>query len=170
MITGPVDLIAGAPRISIAHSGGVAVAVAVPADRAAAVGVDLQAADHAVSRLGSAAYTSPEGELLDQLDEAGRRRWAARLWTAKEAAAKAAGTGLPLVPAVLAVDPEDLGPADPADPVRLSVRRLDGSEPPGPASTVWTAVTADDLATALCLTAPGPSSHNEQHSHEGATP
>jgi acyl transferase domain-containing protein/phosphopantetheinyl transferase (holo-ACP synthase) len=79
------------PHISLAHTGdfNVALAASVP------VGIDVEPANRDTRSILADFATAEERELVDQLatiqpDEA----WETRLWCAKEAAAKALGTGL----------------------------------------------------------------------------
>ncbi|MFG2044559.1 beta-ketoacyl synthase N-terminal-like domain-containing protein [Dactylosporangium sp. NPDC048998] len=87
--------------VSLAHVAEIAVAIAKPrASRAAAdapgVGIDVaEITDHPDSTI-AFALSDSERRLLDSKAAAGedRRLWFARFWAAKEAAAKAEGTGL----------------------------------------------------------------------------
>ncbi|MFA5941944.1 MAG: beta-ketoacyl synthase N-terminal-like domain-containing protein [Sinimarinibacterium sp.] len=81
------------PAISIAHSRRWACAVA--ADASVAVGLDYQRAERVRTEdLVSGAFGPGEQPWLTTGDEAERSRCALALWCAKEAAAKAAGSGL----------------------------------------------------------------------------
>lgn len=82
-----------APSISIAHSRGHAYAVA--SDPGVALGIDYQRFEHLrLDALMRGAFNAQEREWLDASHETENLRRAAALWAAKEAAAKAAGTGL----------------------------------------------------------------------------
>ncbi len=96
------------PAVSIAHAGGVAVALAAR-DPSSRVGIDVE---RVVDRGGSfeeLAFSPRERSLLDRLPAEGRSAWIARLWCAREAAAKATGRGLIAGPSsveVVEIDPE----------------------------------------------------------------
>ncbi|MDN3356374.1 beta-ketoacyl synthase N-terminal-like domain-containing protein [Actinomadura sp. DC4] len=85
-----------APHISLAHcagrgrSPGIAVALAGPG----AVGIDIEAVRERDAGTEEIALTAAERALLGGLTGGERAALFTRLWTAKEAAAKAAGTGL----------------------------------------------------------------------------
>jgi acyl transferase domain-containing protein/phosphopantetheinyl transferase len=89
-----------APQVSVAHctpEGGRACAVAAAGD--APLGIDVEPVTARDSGTEHVALTRTERDLLDRLAPAGegaavRAAWFARLWTAKEAAGKAVGTGL----------------------------------------------------------------------------
>jgi phosphopantetheinyl transferase len=135
-------------RISISHSAGVAVAVA--SDEVEAVGVDLQAQTDRAADLGPIAFGPAEQAWLDALPPTTRDEWATRFWAAKEAAAKAVGEGLGLVPAEFLVDPAaaetDNSPDEPRS-ITLLVRRNADSEP----MLVRTAVDQDRGCAAVCV-------------------
>ncbi|MEN3614212.1 beta-ketoacyl synthase N-terminal-like domain-containing protein [Plantactinospora sp. ZYX-F-223] len=86
--------------VSLAHATQIGVAIAKPraphaAPDAPGVGIDVaEIVDHPESTV-TAALSAPERWLLDSLaTPEDRRLWFARFWVAKEAAAKAEGTGL----------------------------------------------------------------------------
>ncbi|MGH9126489.1 MAG: beta-ketoacyl synthase N-terminal-like domain-containing protein [Acidimicrobiales bacterium] len=89
--------ISGLPEgsaVSIAHSGECAVAMV---GDAGLVGIDIEAIEVRGPQFEATAFTEGERRLLDRLAPAGsgaRAEWITRLWTAKEAVAKAVGTGL----------------------------------------------------------------------------
>jgi acyl transferase domain-containing protein/phosphopantetheinyl transferase len=83
------------PAISIAHCDGVAVALAATLP-AARPGIDVEAIVERDESFLASAFTPGERSLLDLAPESCRTEWIARFWCAKEAAAKAAGTGLHL--------------------------------------------------------------------------
>jgi acyl transferase domain-containing protein/phosphopantetheinyl transferase len=97
----------GVPEVSITHSAGRAMAIAAPAG--VPVGLDLQVLDGVSSPdVVAAAFTAEERRLLDDFPRAEHPRLSIAMWCAKEAAAKAAGTGLqgaPLSWRVAALDP-----------------------------------------------------------------
>jgi phosphopantetheinyl transferase len=80
-------------RVSLAHTGQVAVAlVAVDGE---AVGIDIEpVVGRPVDSVAAAALTEAEKDLVKRAGPAGEAELLTRLWTAKEAAAKAAGSGL----------------------------------------------------------------------------
>jgi phosphopantetheinyl transferase len=96
--------------VSLAHSGPYAVALVGPAG--AAVGIDVELVDDAPAE--TALLTPAERHLLDGLipaEHPQRAAWVTRFWTAKEAVAKAQGTGLGGRPArfvVTAVEGDEL--------------------------------------------------------------
>ena len=81
------------PSLSIAHSQGTAVALAV-LDPAAWVGIDLESLARRREDFESIAFSPDERSLLDVLPPDLRREWALRMWCAKEAVGKALGRGL----------------------------------------------------------------------------
>jgi acyl transferase domain-containing protein/phosphopantetheinyl transferase (holo-ACP synthase) len=105
---------AGLPAVSIAHADGVAVAIAAR-DPAARVGIDVARVADRGRSFEAAAFTDRERTLLDRLG-GDRPSWAARLWCAKEAAAKATGRASVVGPSGVVV--VDLDPSDGAALVR----------------------------------------------------
>lgn len=99
--------VAGAPSFSISHSGGF-VLFGMAVSPGCTIGVDVQAHDHTgdLERLERLVYQPQEiawlGAALD------RRHAFYRLWALKEAALKAAGTGLLLDPLTLNICPDAL--------------------------------------------------------------
>jgi len=81
------------PALSIAHSQGVAVALAalVPG---LMVGIDLESLSRRRENYEAIAFHPDERSLLDALPWDLREEWALRMWCAKEAAGKALGRGL----------------------------------------------------------------------------
>ena len=100
------------PAVSIAHAEGVAVALAA-LDPAARVGVDVTPIVSRTADFVALAFTPAERAWIDRVSgTSARDEWVARLWCAKEAAAKATGLGLVGGPAsveVIRVSPEDGG-------------------------------------------------------------
>ena len=84
---------AAAPMLSIAHSHGVAVALAV-LDPGARVGIDLESLAHRRSDFETIAFSPDERDLLAALPPELRQEWALRMWGAKESVGKALGRGL----------------------------------------------------------------------------
>jgi phosphopantetheinyl transferase (holo-ACP synthase) len=92
------------PRISLAHKPELAVALVVAAGD---VGIDVEQIVPRAAGVEKAALDPAELRLLDQVagtDADLRARWFTRLWAAKEAAAKADGTGLAGRPRRFVVD------------------------------------------------------------------
>jgi len=92
--------------VSVAHSGPLAAAMVGPAGTA--VGIDLELVEDAPAE--SALLTPAERGLLDRIAPGGgaeRAGWVTRFWTAKEAVAKAGGTGLGGRPARFVVTATD---------------------------------------------------------------
>jgi acyl transferase domain-containing protein/phosphopantetheinyl transferase (holo-ACP synthase) len=128
------------PPISIAHTEGVALAIA-SLDPSARHGIDVERVVEREPRFLELAFSATERALIDRAVEAGgaRDEWIARLWCAKEAAGKATGRGLIVGPGsveVIDADPRegvvsvDLGPdlraacPDwPVGPIRVSTHR-----------------------------------------------
>jgi phosphopantetheine--protein transferase-like protein len=82
-----------AASLSIAHSHGAAVALAV-LDPEARVGIDLESLTHRRGDFETIAFSPDERSLLAALPRDLRREWALRMWCAKEAVGKALGRGL----------------------------------------------------------------------------
>lgn len=83
------------PRISISHSGGMALAAAADAARFAGVGVDLEAVAPRPAGFRDTAFRQEECAWLNRIAEGPARDLAVtRLWCAKEAAAKSFGCGI----------------------------------------------------------------------------
>jgi len=81
------------PALSIAHSHGSAVALAV-LDPEARVGIDLESLAHRREDFEAIAFSPDERSLLTALPPDLRQEWALRMWCAKEAVGKALGRGL----------------------------------------------------------------------------
>jgi phosphopantetheinyl transferase len=93
--------VAAAPvHLSLTHAAGVAAALVSPD---AAVGLDVEPLSRFSEVLEAAALTSEERALLASAPPAAADEWVLRLWCAKEAAAKAAGTGLAGTPRSLVI-------------------------------------------------------------------
>jgi malonyl CoA-acyl carrier protein transacylase/phosphopantetheinyl transferase/acyl carrier protein len=82
------------PKLSIAHSGGLAVAVVGDGDGARGIGVDVERVGEFSSEALDVAFSSDERALLSSLPNAHPEGWPLRMWCAKEAVAKALGHGL----------------------------------------------------------------------------
>ena len=81
------------PSLSIAHSQGTAVALAV-LDPGARVGIDLESLTHRRQDFEAIAFSPDERRRLAALPVDLRQEWALRTWCAKEAVGKALGRGL----------------------------------------------------------------------------
>jgi phosphopantetheinyl transferase len=102
VVAGSWPLAGSAPSISIAHTDGMVVAVARPA-ATGAVGVDVQAVGTVPAAAEHLAFDDWERTWLTGVDPGDRALRATELWCAKEAAAKAVGSGVPLPPSALGV-------------------------------------------------------------------
>lgn len=126
-VTGPFDT---ALSVSIAHTAELGAAIVRPAPEP--VGIDLEVVREDARAVEEVALTGAEQALLERLAErAGGDRAAAaiRLWTAKEAAAKAAGTGLlgrPRDFVVTAIDGERLLVATRTSVTAVETRVMEG--------------------------------------------
>lgn len=89
-----------APRVSISHTAGLAVAAVGDSD---GVGVDVERLGHLTEAAEAMAFSAEERELLAGLRQDAAAEWPLRLWCAKEAAAKALGRGLAGGPQALTV-------------------------------------------------------------------
>ena len=78
-------VIDGGEHVSVAHKDDIAVAIVADHE----VGIDIERIEPRTEAFAAIAYTTAERALGDAGDE-----WLTRLWAAKEAAAKALGTGL----------------------------------------------------------------------------
>jgi phosphopantetheinyl transferase len=91
------------PAISIAHTEGVALAIAA-LDPKKRVGIDVER----VSGFEEPEFSEGERDLLARMDVPARAEWAARFWCAREAVAKASGKVMAGVPRDLKVVAADL--------------------------------------------------------------
>jgi malonyl CoA-acyl carrier protein transacylase/phosphopantetheinyl transferase (holo-ACP synthase) len=94
------------PAVSIAHTEGVAVAIA-SSDPHARIGIDVEKVTERSASFESAAFSPGERALLDLKGGGDRAEWIARLWCAKEAAAKATGFALIAGPSSVEVTSAD---------------------------------------------------------------
>ncbi|MGW7237418.1 4'-phosphopantetheinyl transferase family protein [Streptomyces sp. NPDC054804] len=140
--------------VSVSHTGDLAV---VALSRSGRVGVDVESAARTVGGLGEEVLTAPELAALAHLPDARRARALLRLWTLKEAYAKALGHGLRLPFASFGFIPlpqERSTPAPYADgPVRLVT--ADGALADAAGWRFRTRGVAGDHVLALAL-GPGP--------------
>lgn len=93
--------------VTIAHAGGVAVAVAGPVRPDGAIpgiGVDLEPVQRQDSSFAGVAFTSQEQRVLAEMEDAQSDIWPLRVWCAKEAVGKALGYGLAAGPHSVTVD------------------------------------------------------------------
>lgn len=115
-----------APYLSLAHSAGkgrslgIGVAIAGPGP----VGIDIEAVKEREAGTEEVALTASERALLDRAPAGERAVLFARLWTAKEAVAKALGTGLAGRPRAFEVRPPE---EPPAEDLTLVVTAPDGA-------------------------------------------
>ena len=94
-------------RLSIAHTGDLAVAVAA---EGVDVGIDVELIESRPEGFDEHAFDASERRMLEQIAEGSDSRldeWRTRLWCAKEAAAKARGTGLGGTPRRVVVQQRD---------------------------------------------------------------
>jgi phosphopantetheinyl transferase len=97
--------LASLPVVSLAHSQGCAVALAALGGR---VGIDIEFVRRREQGFAEIAFTADEHELLAGLPADALHEWTLRCWCAKEAVAKALGSGLTRGPqglTVAAIDP-----------------------------------------------------------------
>jgi phosphopantetheinyl transferase len=94
------------PVVSIAHAEEVAVAIAA-VDPGARVGIDVARVVSRGESFERTAFDDGERRLLDAIDPRERDAWAARMWCAKEAAAKATGHALIAGPRSVVADSLD---------------------------------------------------------------
>lgn len=82
------------PSLSIAHTDGLAVALAGYCREGERLGIDIERIRERQEAFQEIAFNEDELALLETLEDPGRDEWVTRLWCAKEAAAKALGKGL----------------------------------------------------------------------------
>jgi phosphopantetheine--protein transferase-like protein len=81
-------------RLSISHSGKVAVALAGECPDYDGVGIDVERVNESHEGLEEGGFGSGERSLLETFGASERKEWFLRLWCAKEAVAKALGRGI----------------------------------------------------------------------------
>jgi phosphopantetheinyl transferase len=116
-VAGPFDK---PPEVSLAHTGPLAAALVGHPGTPSGVGIDIERIEDRDDRTVAAILTDAERGLIDHLCPSGpsRSAWVTRFWAAKEAIAKAAGTGLG------------------GRPHRFAIERIDGE--PEPYAAAWT--------------------------------
>ena len=87
-------MIENVPVLSLAHSDGIAVAVAGIGGTSLGVGVDIERIRSHSPSFVEEAYVAEERLFLQSLPEPQREEWTTRLWCVKEAVAKCLGRGL----------------------------------------------------------------------------
>ncbi|MGH3786765.1 MAG: 4'-phosphopantetheinyl transferase superfamily protein [Pseudonocardiaceae bacterium] len=147
-VAGPFD---DPPQVSLAHTGSLAAAlVGEPGRYSPGVGIDIERITHRDEPTVAAILTDAERRLLDTrcASAAERPSWVTRFWTAKEAVAKAAGTGLGGRPHQFAVQRVDgdrlLVAAGEGTPSRWVLTEV-GTEPE-PYAVAWTSPEEPGLA------------------------
>jgi phosphopantetheinyl transferase len=95
VVCGDAAAAVGCPLdVSIAHSGDRAAAACCDGSRVAGIGVDIENIDGNHDGLTDLAFAAGELALLEQIPAPQRAEWLIRMWCAKEAVAKACGTGM----------------------------------------------------------------------------
>jgi acyl transferase domain-containing protein/phosphopantetheinyl transferase len=146
-VTGPF---AEAPQVSLAHSGSLAAALIGHPGAPPGVGIDIERITDRDDHTVAAILTSAERGLLDTLcsSVAERPSWVTRFWAAKEAVAKAAGTGLSGRPHRFAIERVDrdrlLVTTGEGAPSRWTQTEV-GTEPE-PYAVAWTSPEVSRLA------------------------
>ena len=102
------EKIKAVPALSLAHTNGIAVAIAGYHNAGQKVGIDIEEIRSLEQGFETTAFAPKEVELLDSVTESARQQWVIRFWSAKEAAAKALGRGLAEGPHSLAVQTFDI--------------------------------------------------------------
>ncbi len=95
------------PSLSLAHTDGIAVAVAGAAADGLEIGMDIERIRARPEGFGEIAFLPEERALLHSLEESNRDEWVTRFWCAKEAVAKSLGRGLVEGPQSVAVQGAD---------------------------------------------------------------
>ena len=96
------------PVLSLAHTNGIAVAIAGYQNAGQKVGIDIEEIHSLEQGFEAMAFAPKEVDLLDSVTEAARQQWVFRFWSAKEAVAKALGRGLAEGPQSLIVQALDI--------------------------------------------------------------
>jgi phosphopantetheine--protein transferase-like protein len=84
------------------------VAAVASGSSSSGVGIDVERIDHVNDDVSAIAFTDDESDMISSVPEPLRAEWRARVWCAKEAAAKATGEGLNGRPDLIAATSIDL--------------------------------------------------------------
>jgi phosphopantetheinyl transferase/acyl carrier protein len=98
-----IGQVEGSPLLSLAHSKGIAIALAADGEGNLGVGIDIELLRPVTKEFKELALIPEEQNLMSSLSGAGSREWLLRIWCAKEAVAKALGKGLMGIPRDLIV-------------------------------------------------------------------
>src|SRR5262249_31591210 len=94
VVRGPWTAALGrAPLVSVSHVDGTALAIAGNANGINGLGIDLERLGRMRSSMTGVAFTEAELQVLETVDAHERPAWPLRMWSAKEACAKAAAQG-----------------------------------------------------------------------------
>jgi phosphopantetheinyl transferase/acyl carrier protein len=149
VVRGPWTAITGrAPCLTLAHSDGIAVAIAAECQLDEGIGIDIERVRELPNELMTATFSPEEYGLIAHLEPALAREWAVRLWCAKEALGKALGVGLlggPLNAPVQEVDIQTGG-------VRITLTGQLSRELALPSDTAFTVYTHCDGDIAVAST------------------
>jgi phosphopantetheine--protein transferase-like protein len=107
------------PSLSLAHTEGMALAIAGHSDGSLHVGIDVERIRPLEKEFETAAFTPHELDLLNAFNDPERQQWLLRFWCAKEALAKALGRVLPTAP--LNFEVEELDALE--EKVKLSLQK-----------------------------------------------
>ena len=105
----PIEKMGCRLSLSIAHTGGIAVAIVMECNGQQGVGLDLEHLDEDHTGLERTAFTEKEQILVSSIPVPKRKEWWLRLWCAKEAVAKALGRGLAGGPLHLVIQELEVG-------------------------------------------------------------
>jgi acyl transferase domain-containing protein/phosphopantetheinyl transferase len=88
------DLSDRIPSVSIAHTNGIAVALAADSSEGVAIGIDIEVPHQVQQGFAEMVFCFEERKLISSLQSEVADEWVLRLWCAKEAVAKAIGIGM----------------------------------------------------------------------------
>ncbi len=147
------------PEVSLAHTGSLGAAFVGDPGCAAGVGIDIEQITDRDDRTVNAILTTTERDLLDTLclSQQSRSSWVTRFWAAKEAVAKAAGTGLAGRPHEFVVERVD------------GDRLLVATGHAAPSRWVHAAVSTEPEPYAVAWTLPEIAGQKSKHTQEGTT-